>query len=38
VLTVTATSGDIDTSASITIPTQYTALRFKSDGVDFWIF
>ena len=38
VLTVATVAGLIDTFASVTIMTQYTALRFKSDGTDFWIF
>ena len=37
-LTVTPTSGSIDDGASATIPTQYEALRFKSDGTDYWVF
>ena len=36
-LTVTATSGNIDSGASAVINTQYTSLTFRSDGTNFWI-
>lgn len=36
-VTVTATSGNIDGGASVTIGTQYKALTFKSDGTNYWI-
>lgn len=36
-LTITAAAGTIDGGASASIPTQYTALTFRSDGANWWI-
>jgi len=37
-LTVATVSGNIDGGSTALIPAQYTALRFKSDGTDYWVF